>query len=429
MPALLSTVALLAPLLLAPSPAPTPAPAWAPAWAPSRAPGDVGFVAEDLPPGWELTREDVLDPLQVVALGRKLGVPLQRVRNQHLALRGFPLKVVLVDVETDEHADALVERLSAGGRAEFVARDGTTVVEFANMNLLAAKALRHQLGLAPAAPATWRVRFRVACVDALDYMEANRVFNLFLQLAEDPAGEGPAEQIRLLTADWTPGDTLHLRAPGPGHAVEYAFDPEPRERTVEGERLRVRFDDLPASHGLPYVDVTATIRVGDRFAPTPAPEAPAQAEAPRWPAEARAVEALAAELVGDDPEATDLDRLRAVFDHVAIGIRFDGDVTGSRYGVVRVLEQGYGHCWDKSDALVTLCRAAGLRARQTAGWVPPLGSGHVWSEVWIDDRGWLPVDATCRWLGTSADYVPWFLTEDGEMPIVYLSWPELERVD
>ncbi len=388
---------------------------------------EVEFVAERLPPGWQLARDAVLDPLQVTAVAQKLGVPLRTLRQQVVDVRGFPLQVNLIEVEDDAQAAALVEVLSAGGRREFIARRGTTVVEFAKMNLVAAKALRHALGLAPAAPTTWRASFRVACVNELDYMEANRVFNAFLKLDEDP---DQAALVRELTSDWRMGDRLDLRAPGPGFDVEYAFEPEPREIAVDGEVLRATFDELPRLHGLPFVDVRATIRVADRFAPA-APAAPGapgdNVDAAWWPADSAVVADLAAKLTADCD--SDLERLQAVFDHVAREIRFAGDVTGSRYGVERVLDQGYGHCWDKSDALTALCRAAGLRARQTAGWVPPLGSGHVWTEVHLSGRGWLPVDATCRWLGTSADYVPWFLTEDGEMPIVYLAMPQLERVE
>jgi len=71
-------------------------------------------------------------------------------------------------------------------------------------------------------------------------------------------------------------------------------------------------------------------------------------------------------------------------------------------------------------------RVAGLPARQVAGWV--FGrEGHVWTEVHVGGEGWLPVDATCPWTGVSDDYVGWFETSDGEMPIVYVRLPDVKR--
>ena len=92
--------------------------------------------------------------------------------------------------------------------------------------------------------------------------------------------------------------------------------------------------------------------------------------------------------------------------------------------LLEVLRRGYGRCWDRSDVLVTELRRAGLPTREVAGWVPPIGAGHVWTEVYVDG-GWLPVDATTTWLGASADYLPFFVTEDGHMPVVYLAMPEI----
>jgi transglutaminase-like putative cysteine protease len=113
---------------------------------------------------------------------------------------------------------------------------------------------------------------------------------------------------------------------------------------------------------------------------------------------------------------------------VALDVAYDGPV-GSRHGVPRVLSQRFGRCWDKSDLFVTLARAAGIPARQVAGWVPPLDAGHVWAEVQIAGEGWIPVDPTCAWLGTSVDYLPFFATEDGTMSVLQLRKPTIRRVE
>ena len=95
---------------------------------------------------------------------------------------------------------------------------------------------------------------------------------------------------------------------------------------------------------------------------------------------------------------------------------------------IATLEQGYGFCWDRSDVFITICRAAGIPARQVLGWVPTMNAVHVWCEVHIDGEGWLPVDATAPWLGVSADYLPFFLSEEGDLQIFYGSWPQIVDV-
>ena len=94
---------------------------------------------------------------------------------------------------------------------------------------------------------------------------------------------------------------------------------------------------------------------------------------------------------------------------------------------MRVIEQGYGHCWDYTDVFITLCRAANIPARQVCGWLNGV-SGHIWAEVYIPDTGWVSVDPTASWLGTSEDYIPFVISENGRMPFVYWSTPVIEKV-
>jgi transglutaminase-like putative cysteine protease len=105
-------------------------------------------------------------------------------------------------------------------------------------------------------------------------------------------------------------------------------------------------------------------------------------------------------------------------------IRFGGPVTGSRYGVRQVLDQGFGHCWDFSDVCVTLCRAAGVPSRQVAGWLHEQ-SGHIWAEVLLEGKGWQQVDPTAG-MACGSDYIPYLVSETGEMTLVYLSMPQVE---
>jgi transglutaminase-like putative cysteine protease len=188
------------------------------------------------------------------------------------------------------------------------------------------------------------------------------------------------------------------------------------------------FADPPTRCGVPYVAADGVVTTRTCFDPVPGETTPKDlAPTPFWPVDDESVRARVRRVTAGLDPAAPRARLRALLAHVNEAVRYGGAM-GTRDGVLSVLARGYGRCWDKSDVLVTLCRAAGLPARQVAGWVPPLQAGHVWLEVHLEGEGWLPVDATTPWLGTSEDYLPFFRTSDGRMPIVYLAMPRIERV-
>ena len=107
-------------------------------------------------------------------------------------------------------------------------------------------------------------------------------------------------------------------------------------------------------------------------------------------------------------------------------VKFGGPVIGSRWGVEKVLKQKYGQCWDFSDCFVTLGRASGIPCRQVAGWMYG-GGGHVWAEILVEGKGWQDLDSTGGGkLQCGIYHIPYFTTEDGEMPIAYLSMPKID---
>ena len=176
--------------------------------------------------------------------------------------------------------------------------------------------------------------------------------------------------------------------------------------------------------GLPYVDVKGRLTVPARFGAKGGIGGPLglTGATPFWPVDDARIQKGVAEVRKVEDAGA---RLRTLLARVHAGVKYGGAM-GTRDGVLEVLERGYGRCWDKSDVLVTLCRAAGLPTRQVGGWVPPIGAGHIWTEVHLDG-GWLPVDPTTPWLGASAEYIPFFATETGRMPIVYPRMPEIRR--
>lgn len=420
-----------------------------------------------LPPGWRRARQVAVGEEQVRAIGARLGVRLVAVDNDVYEVGGVALQVNRLVAADEAEAMRVAVALAANGRERFVARRGCEVAEFARMGALAASAARHALGWPAEEPVLWRATFEIACVERGDDMEGNRVFGLCLEAAQGDEAERAAAEARIaeLVADWTFGRTLRLAAPLAGEQRTYTFEPAPLAERREGDVLVFEFPELPRRHGLPFVRVTATVGTAPWYEPRRVstedtagagvrPEL--LAATPAWPSDHERVRALVDGLVAPQhgaaadrarPDGSAAERAAAdgaaaegaaspsararcqlVFDHVVRSVRYGGDVVGSRYGALQVLEQGYGRCWDASDVLVTLLRAAGLEARQVAGWLAEPSSGHVWVEVRIPGEGWLALDPTCPWLGTSRDHVPWLRSEDGHMPIVYLALPQLVPV-
>ncbi|MHC5040725.1 MAG: transglutaminase-like domain-containing protein, partial [Planctomycetota bacterium] len=81
--------------------------------------------------------------------------------------------------------------------------------------------------------------------------------------------------------------------------------------------------------------------------------------------------------------------------------------TGSigQYSALEILQNGRGDCSEHALLFETLCRAAGIPARQASGYVS-LGQSwgnHAWSEIWVGD--WIGADACTNDIGTRARYV------------------------
>lgn len=384
------------------------------------------LTADDLPEGWTIVRVVRVPEAQLAAFGERLGGKVTGIANQILSINGGDAQLNTVTAATEADAKRIVERLEGERRADCLRRVGKRVYEVPGLNTVRAARIWAVLGLLEEERA-WEVSFRIACLDALDVTQANRVFNLFLERERAPGDETIEARIRALTAGWKAGSSLRLlRSEAPHLTVSWSFDPEPVRRVQEGRVTRYEFEDLPREVGLPCVAVRGTLHVRPRFEPdgSPAPEDLVGGTS-WWPVDDERVrDLLAASGASGQPPRT---RLLALLGAVVGRIRYGGEM-GTRDGVAAVLARGLGRCWDRSDALVTLCRAAGLPAREVAGWVPPLGAGHVWTEVHLAGQGWIPVDATTTWLGVSADYLPFFATEDGAMPIVYVAMPEIRRL-
>jgi len=65
-------------------------------------------------------------------------------------------------------------------------------------------------------------------------------------------------------------------------------------------------------------------------------------------------------------------------------------------GVQNALATLKGDCGQYSALFMTMCRIAGIPARQQSGFnfIPHNTGAHVWSEIYLPVKGWVPVDAT-----------------------------------
>ncbi len=65
-------------------------------------------------------------------------------------------------------------------------------------------------------------------------------------------------------------------------------------------------------------------------------------------------------------------------------------------GAIPAFESGEGDCGQYSALFISLCRIAGIPARQQSGFnfLPERTGYHVWSEIFLPPYGWVPMDAT-----------------------------------
>lgn len=84
------------------------------------------------------------------------------------------------------------------------------------------------------------------------------------------------------------------------------------------------------------------------------------------------------------------------------------EIQDAERGALWALENGVGDCSEHSYLFVALCRAVGIPARIQAGFAfhqvgEVIEDGHMWAEYYLENYGWIPVDATWQ-LFDSIDY-------------------------
>ena len=372
-----------------------------------------------LPDGWTVVESVVVPQQQLTGISSKLGGTVARLSNTTLAVDGQNIKVNVMEGKTEEDAAKLhasLLRIHQGNQSQ-CPREGKTVIELVAKDQRLIERAYQDLGIKPPR-VTYSVSFQAAPIEKCDYMQWNKMFNAFL------VPQPNETLIQDLSKNFTFGEKIRVRSRGVGKDISsFAFTPAPRENNAdaEGDLTTYSFANLPRKNGLPAANVVATV-TSESFAFTPSNRKAGQellGTNEFWPTTDPNVVKLAQEITKG--KANGGDKATAILEWLMPGknIRYAGEITGSRYGVNKVLQQRFGHCWDFSDCFVTLCRASGVPSRQVLGWLYGQ-SGHVWAEVLIDGKGWRQVDPTAG-MGCDSRYIPLFANEDGKMPIVYTS--------
>jgi transglutaminase-like putative cysteine protease len=99
---------------------------------------------------------------------------------------------------------------------------------------------------------------------------------------------------------------------------------------------------------------------------------------------------------------TDLEKARAIYNHVVATVKYDK--TGQGWGrgdIYYACDARRGNCTDFHAIAVGYARALGIPARFAIGFPLPAERGegkiagyHCWAEVYVKDIGWLPIDAS-----------------------------------
>jgi hypothetical protein len=388
---------------------------------------------DKLPVGWRITKSFIASEEQTAAIGRKLGTRIMKLSNTVLSVQGQSIQVNIFECHSDNDAEKLHKTiLQMKGHPAFCLCTGKTVIELVGKDVALATKTGYELGFVPKpTEVRYHIFAQIALLDKSDYMSFNKLSNLFFALMEEPNNERIKAQIAYLSKRFEFGRHICLRTCGNESTKPvYRFNPRPIDTQVDlaRERTTYTFGSAPLSLGVPYVSVEAEITTRERAVLHTARKGDEAllAQTSFWPVDDPNIVKLMKRITrGYEGRKA---KTEAILKWLTPGknIQFGGPVQGSRWGVKEVIKKGYGQCWDFSDLFVTLCRASGIPCRQVGGWL--YGScGHIWAEVFLEDQTWQQVDPTGGSIVKCGIYhIPYFVTEDGNMPILYISMPKIE---
>lgn len=114
------------------------------------------------------------------------------------------------------------------------------------------------------------------------------------------------------------------------------------------------------------------------------------------------VKQWAHEVVDAAGAKTDLEKVRAIYNHVVSTVRYDKSGQGwGRGDIYYACDARRGNCTDFHAIVIGYSRALGIPARFAIGFPLPADRGagqisgyHCWAEVFVKGIGWIPIDAS-----------------------------------
>ena len=99
---------------------------------------------------------------------------------------------------------------------------------------------------------------------------------------------------------------------------------------------------------------------------------------------------------------TDLEKARAIYNHVVATVKYDKSGKGwGRGDIYHACSERRGNCTDFHAIFIGYCRALGIPARFAIGFPLPADRGagkiagyHCWAEFYANGIGWVPIDAS-----------------------------------
>ncbi|WP_230471344.1 transglutaminase-like domain-containing protein [Hymenobacter jejuensis] len=163
--------------------------------------------------------------------------------------------------------------------------------------------------------------------------------------------------------------------------------------------VTMHFDALRREHINPTLVPTASRK---------APTEPADPDMQRWLQPDKLVpldnqiKTWATEVVAKANAKTDLEKARAIYEHVVSTVKYDKSGQGwGRGDIYYACDARRGNCTDFHAVFIGYCRAVGIPARFSIGFPLPADRGegqvqgyHCWAEFYTKETGWVPVDAS-----------------------------------
>jgi transglutaminase-like putative cysteine protease len=114
------------------------------------------------------------------------------------------------------------------------------------------------------------------------------------------------------------------------------------------------------------------------------------------------VKQWAEEVARDAGAKTDLEKARAIYNHIVSTVKYDKSGQGwGRGDIYYACDARRGNCTDFHAIFIGYCRALGIPARFAIGFPLPAASGagqisgyHCWAEFYLKGVGWVPIDAS-----------------------------------